>query len=165
MCRGGKRRAMAMAVFFVAACRLQGGYAATNVAPDPQDPPFDLTKVLFSGTFSDHMVLQREPRRSAVFGTASIGATVSIVLTDPNGGRQSLGPVTVANSADPAVNGTWKVLLPSQPAGFGYALEAQCTGCLNSTSANLKDVGFGEVGAARAGVLCSCEALRFVKQA
>lgn len=54
-------------------------------APDPQDPPFDLSKVQFSGTFTDHAVLQRGPRRASVFGTATLGAAVTVTLRGPNG--------------------------------------------------------------------------------
>ena len=47
--------------------------AAVLAAPDPQDPPFDRSRVLFSGSFSDNMVLQRQPRQAAVYGTAKPG--------------------------------------------------------------------------------------------
>lgn len=49
-----------------------------------KDAPFDLTKVLFSATFTDHMVLQREPQHAAVFGTATPGALITVALTGPN---------------------------------------------------------------------------------
>ena len=61
------------------------GPALALAVPDPQDPPFDLSRVLYSGSFSDHGVLQRAPKVS-VFGTASVGATVVVVrLTGPGG--------------------------------------------------------------------------------
>ena len=118
---------------------------AVDAAPDPQDPPFDLSRVLFSGVFSDHGILQRAPKLSAVFGTASIGATVKVTLTGPDGYSHAAAPVPVASSADPALHGTWKVLLAARPAGFGYSIVASCSGCANATAATLTDVGFGDI--------------------
>ena len=118
---------------------------AAALATDPQDPPFDLSKVLFSGSLSDHAVLQRAPRRSAVFGTAAPGATVTVHATGPAGWSYTSPPAAVASSPDAAVHGTWKVLLPARPAGLGYALAAVCSGCANATAATLADVAFGEV--------------------
>ena len=119
------------------------GPALALAVPDPQDPPFDLSRVLYSGSFSDHGVLQRAPKVSSVFGTASVGATVVVRLTGPGGYSHASAPAAVASSADPALHGTWKVLLPPRPAGFGYSLVATCTGCQNTTAATLTDVGFG----------------------
>ena len=118
---------------------------AVDAAPDPQDPPFDLSRVLFSGVFSDHGILQRAPKLSAVFGTASIGATVTVRLTGPGGYSHTATPAPVASSGDPAMHGTWKVLLPARPAGLGYTVIALCSGCANTTAATLTDVGFGDV--------------------
>jgi hypothetical protein len=111
----------------------------------PVDPPFDLTRVLFSSAFSSHAVLQRAPQQAAVFGTATPGASVSVTLAGPQ--PFSAAPVTVTSSADPALHGTWKVLLPARPAGFGYSIAASCSGCSNATSAPaaLADIGFGDV--------------------
>lgn len=126
-------------------------------APDPQDPPFDLTKVLFSGVFSDHVVLQRDsgggdgdgggaaPRKASLYGTASVGGTVTVKGTNADGWEYTSPPVHVTSSADPAVHGTWKVFLPPRPAGLGYTFEASCEGCTNATSVSLSDVGFGDV--------------------
>eukprot|EP01050_Picozoa_sp_SAG11_P021627 SAG11_NODE_3889_length_2165_cov_0.903679_1_plen_139_part_00 len=114
-------------------------------APDPQDPPFDLSRALFSGAFSDHAVLQRAPKSSSVFGTATADATVTVLLTGPNGYSYTSAPAPVASSADAAVHGTWKVVLPPRPAGFGYTVEARCSGCSNATTATIEDVGFGEI--------------------
>jgi hypothetical protein len=118
--------------------------AVVRAAPDPQDPPFDLSRVLFSGAFSDHVILQRAPKVSAVFGTGSIGATIKITLTGPGGYSYAAAPAAVASSGDPALHGTWKVLLPARPAGLGYSIAASCSGCPNATASTLTDVGFGE---------------------
>jgi hypothetical protein len=113
-------------------------------APDPQDPPFDLTKALFSGTFSSHGVLQRAPRQSSVYGTAKPGATVVVQLNGPNSYVYSSPASPVANlPSDRSVHGTWRVILPPQPAGFGYSLTVTCTGCANATAASITDIGFG----------------------
>jgi len=111
----------------------------------PVDPPFDLTRALFSSAFSDHAVLQRAPQQAAVFGTATPGAAVTVSLAGPQ--PFTAAPVAVAISADPALHGTWKVVLPARPAGFGYSISASCAGCSNATSAPaaLADIGFGDV--------------------
>jgi sialate O-acetylesterase len=111
--------------------------------PDPQDPPFELSRVLFSGAFSDHAILQRAPQSSSVFGTATIGATITVTLSGP-GGYHHAATATVVTSDDPALHGTWKVLLPARPAGLGYSIEAACRGCVNGTAATLTDIGFGD---------------------
>jgi len=120
--------------------------APASAAPlGPVDPPFDASRVLFSAAFSDHAVLQRAPRQAAVFGTATPGATVTVTLAGPQ--PYTSPPVTVTRSDDATLSGTWKVLLPPRPAGFGYTVTAACAGCANATSApaTLLDVGFGDV--------------------
>lgn len=119
--------------------------------PGPIDPPFDLTQVLFSAAFSTHMVLQRAPQVAAVFGTATPGAAVTVTLTGPAGYSFTSPPRVVVSSPDMTLHGTWKVLLPARPAGFGYTVVAACAGCANATAApaNITDVGFGDI------VLCS----------
>jgi sialate O-acetylesterase len=109
------------------------------------DPPFDFTRVLFSATFSNDMVLQRAPQRAAVFGTATPGAAVTVRVAGPGGFAWSSAPAPVAQSADASLNGTWKVVLPACGAGFGYSVEAACDGCPNATTAALAGVGFGDV--------------------
>ena len=111
----------------------------------PIDPPFDKTRVLFSAAFTDAMVLQREPQRAAVFGSATPGATITVALSGPAGYAFTSPPTTVTSSADDALDATWKVLLPPRPAGFNYTVTATCTGCSNSTPAVLEGVGFGDV--------------------
>jgi hypothetical protein len=120
--------------------------AGSSSAPLPYaDPPFDLTRVLFSAAFSSDMVLQREPAQAAVFGTAAPGATVQVRLTGPGNFSWSSAPVPVMRSPDASQHGTWRVLLPARGPGFGYALEAACDGCPNAAAATLSGVGYGDV--------------------
>lgn len=121
--------------------------ALSSGQDNPIDPPFDMTRVLFSAAFSDHMVLQRAPQQAALFGTATPGATVTVRVEGPNNYSYTSAPVPVAASADITRNGTWKVIIPPQGAGFGYSILAACDGCLNASSvpATLNDVGFGDV--------------------
>ncbi len=109
------------------------------------DPPFDLTRVVFSAVFSDDMVLQRAPQQSTVFGTATPGATVTVSVSGPAEYSWSSAPAPVARSPDVSVDGTWKVLLPARPAGFGYNVSAVCGGCPNATAVGVAGVGFGDV--------------------
>jgi hypothetical protein len=91
-------------------------------------------------------VLQQEPNVAAVFGTAKPGATVVVTLAGPGGFSYSSPPTDVTTSpSDPAVHGTWKVLLPARPPGFGYTVTATCADCSNTTRPTLSDVGFGLV--------------------
>lgn len=116
-------------------------------AAGPIDPPFDLTRVLFSAAFSDQMVLQRAPQAAAVFGTATPGASVIVTVGGPDGYSFTSAPAPVAISSDPSIHGSWKTVLPPLPAGWGYNLTAACTGCTNATAApaTLSEVGFGDV--------------------
>jgi hypothetical protein len=57
---------------------------AASQSDNPADPPFDMTRVLYSAAFSDHMVLQRAPQQSSVFGTATPGATIVVSMSGPN---------------------------------------------------------------------------------
>ena len=119
---------------------------ARNAPLGPVDPPFDATRVLFSTVFSDHAVLQRAPQQAAVFGTATPGAAVTVTVAGPDKFSFTSPPTPVAQgTGDPAIDGTWKVLLPARPAGFGYSVTASCAGCSTSAPATLLDIGFGDV--------------------
>ena len=119
---------------------------STNAA-GPLDPPFDLTRVLFSAVFSSQMVLQRAPSMSAVFGTATPGASIIVTVDGPNGFSYTSAPSPVVISSDLSIHGTWRTLLKPMNAGFGYNISAACTGCTNSSapSAAISGVGFGDV--------------------
>ena len=123
------------------------------------DPPFDLTRVLFSATFSDDMVLQRAPQAAATYGTATPGAAVTVRLAGPGGFAWASAPAAVDAGADESVRGTWKVVLPARGAGFGYSVTATCAGCPNATAASLAGIGFGDV------FLCSGRAFTHARPA
>jgi hypothetical protein len=115
------------------------------------DPAFDSSKVLFAGNFADGMVLQRGPASAALYGTATPGAHVEVELTNPTSGFSWKAPlIPVRADGDHEHHGTWKVLLPAQPAGGGYTLSASCTDCKNSTAtATAVGVLFGDVWVVR----------------
>ena len=108
------------------------------------DPAFDLSRVQFAGSFLPGMVLQRAPAQSAVFGTAAPGATVTIHTTGP-GGWSHAAQTTVSALPDAELHGTWKLLLPPRPAGYGYSITAECAGCANTTAAHISEISFGDV--------------------
>jgi len=91
---------------------------------------------LLSPVFSSHMVLQRAPRRAAVFGAANAtvpGDLVSVSLS---------GVGSWQATADAA--GSWSVELPAQAAStVGATLVA--TSNATGRSVTLEDVVFGEV--------------------
>ena len=118
---------------------------AVTHAMDPADPPFERDRVLFSGVFSDHAVLQRAPQHATVFGTAAPGATITVALSNAALKYTYTVETAVAVSEDPAIHGTWKALLPPRPAGVGYTVEARCDTCANKTAAMLVDVAMGDV--------------------
>jgi hypothetical protein len=123
---------------------------ACGQVPPYTDPPFDLSRVLFSAAFSDDMVLQRAPQMASVLGTATPGAFVTVRVTGPANYSWTSAPAPVTSApSDASLHGTWKALLPARAAGFGYDIEATCAGCPNATAATLAGVGFGDV------LLCS----------
>ena len=109
------------------------------------DPPFDVTRILFSAVFSDDMVLQRAPQQAAIFGTATPGASVTVSMMGPNKYAWTSAPAPVSTDADATVGGTWKVILPARSAGFGYSVAAACSGCPKTTVVSITGVGFGDV--------------------
>lgn len=129
------------ALIFIIVCCARG----TDAQSPYVDPPFDFTRVLFSAVFSGDMVLQRAPQSATIFGTATPGATVSVSLSGPNNFSWISDPSAVMRSSDPSIDGTWKVILPARTAGFGYDVVATCEACPNTTTAAIKDVGFGDV--------------------
>ena len=105
---------------------------------------------MLAGNFGDGMVLQRGPASSAVYGTATPAAFVTVTLAEAKSSYTwSSTPARVSARADGANNasiGTWKVLLPARPAGHGYTLTATCRACTNaSATAIASEVMFGEV--------------------
>ena len=119
-------------------------------------PPPPVVGVAFSGAFTDYAVLQRATAatsRVAVYGFCGVvgnqltanqvtgvctyqeGASVEVVL-------QGFAPTRSRIEPD----GTWKALLPAQPAGGSYTVSAACTaGCGNSSATILRNITFGDV--------------------
>ena len=139
-----------------------GGVAPALDGKSKYDAPSTLPKfpptpgTLFSGVFSDHVVLQRAPSKSAVYGVvfgAEAGTTVTVQVSEVSGGD---GPGTVYSvpasvdttrlASDPLGYATWKAFLKPAEAGGNFTIAATCGECKfpNVTSA-LNDVTFGDV--------------------
>eukprot|EP01060_Flectonema_neradi_P011042 TRINITY_DN180_c0_g1_i6.p1 TRINITY_DN180_c0_g1~~TRINITY_DN180_c0_g1_i6.p1 ORF type:complete len:623 (+),score=125.99 TRINITY_DN180_c0_g1_i6:44-1870(+) len=99
--------------------------------------------ISFSDHVNDHMVLQRAPEKSGVFGTLSTtgdaSPSVTATVTPASGSPyQVSGRVTGSN---------WIAYLKPTPAGGSYKISVSCTGC-SSTGPNtieVNDVTFGDV--------------------
>jgi sialate O-acetylesterase len=100
-------------------------------------------------TFWDsHMVLQREPVESNIWGWAAPGANVSVILdrrtimsTDVYTDTNEHGRTTVTFSIASNKSGIWSVDFPPQRAGSGYSIHITD----GSKSIVLEDVAFGDV--------------------
>jgi len=121
---------------------------------DPQStqPKFPATPgTHFSGVFSDHVVLQRAPSKSAVYGVvfgAEAGTGVNVQVSSSATGTYNVQARvdTTRLGSDPLGYATWKAFLKPADAGGNYTINASCSGCKysNVTSA-LNDVTFGDV--------------------
>jgi sialate O-acetylesterase len=90
----------------------------------------------FSGVFGDDCVLQRDSI-TAVYGFAAAGASVAVSLD---------GGAAVSATGQP--DGTWKALLPAQPAGSNHTIVATNRGAgggATTTDITLRRVSFGDV--------------------
>ena len=97
----------------------------------------------FSNVFSDGVVLQMQPAKTAVYGPVGTGggsgAKVTVTVASSTGGVL----YTVAATVDVAA-GTWKAYLKPHPAGGSYKITAKCeSGCTGSIE--LMDATFGDV--------------------
>lgn len=99
--------------------------------PPPPPPAPVLHRSLVSNTLGDHMVLQRAPAASVIYGAAAPGALVTSVLDDAP-------PLTAI--ADK--NGTWRQLLPPTPAGGPHTITVASS---DGSAVTMTDVLFGEV--------------------
>lgn len=137
---------------------------AAAAKPPPSPPP--TVGVAFSGAFTDYAVLQRATETTslvAVYGfcgavgnqlssnlvtgvcTYKAGASVEVTL-------EGFPPVTSPIGAD----GSWKAMLPAQPAGGTFSLSAACTtGCASSSATTLQNLTFGDVTFCSGGYLTS----------
>ena len=103
----------------------------------------------FSGVFGDHVVLQREPAKAAVYGVifgAKAGTTVTVDVASPSGAAIYSVPGTVMVTEQQMPGGRyakWKAFLKPAPAGGNFTVSASCAGCTNTTKATIADVTFG----------------------
>eukprot|EP01044_Picomonas_judraskeda_P004478 COSAG03_NODE_394_length_8267_cov_48.943315_5_plen_355_part_00 len=93
----------------------------------------------FSANFGTGQVLQREPAAAAVYGFAGAGATSVAVKLD--GVAADGSAVHLAPKATLLGDGTWKALLPPQPAGGNFSISATDAG----GTAVISDLTFGDV--------------------
>ena len=95
-----------------------------------------------STSFGDHMVLQRAPERSVIYGSVCGGlAGASSVSVSIDGGAETT--VAIAKGAE-----SWQVQLPAQPGGLTPHTVTVKAGS-GSFSTTLSDVLFGDA------ILCS----------
>jgi hypothetical protein len=113
----------------------------------------------FSGVFSDHCVLQREPAKAAVYGVifgASTGTTVEVSVASVAGSAGAGEVVTGSYSVKGSVMLTdkhppggryarWKAYLQPAPAGGNYTITVSCASCKNTSKAKISDLTYGDV--------------------
>ena len=103
----------------------------------------------FSGVFGDHVVLQREPAKAAVYGVifgAEEGTTVTVDVASPSGTAIYSVPGSVMVTEQQMPGGRyakWKAFLKPAPAGGNFTVSVSCAGCANTTKATIADVTFG----------------------
>eukprot|EP00750_Incisomonas_marina_P013073 INCI17218.2.p1 GENE.INCI17218.2~~INCI17218.2.p1 ORF type:complete len:516 (-),score=65.07 INCI17218.2:453-1928(-) len=95
----------------------------------------------FAHVYSDHMVLQRAPLAASIWGWGSPGSTINVNLTDATDGSPIQG---AAASAQVNVDGTWRALLPPQPASEA-PVNVTATDTVSGASIGFGDVLFGDV--------------------
>ena len=118
--------------------------------------PDDAAGTFFSGTFSDHVVLQRGPNRASVNGVV-IGATsetkVTVTVTPAGSAAKEVAAYTVSavvveisKQTKSGAYARWRALLQPMPSGGNYTVTAACTQCTAAAnSSTLHDVTFGDV--------------------
>lgn len=103
----------------------------------------------FSNVFSDNLVLQMQPARSAVYGplgnSASPSAKVAVtVIPEPTSATTASAEAYTVLATVDADAGTWKAILKPHPARGSYTINASCvSGCTGSAS--LVNATFGDV--------------------
>ena len=108
--------------------------------------PNETAGSFFSGVFTDHVVLQREPAKAAVYGVifgAEAGTAVTVTVTTSEGAKLYDAPGTVMHTEVKAPGGAyakWKAFLKPAPAGGNFTVSVSCTSCANTTASKLVDV-------------------------
>lgn len=125
----------------------------------PARYPDDKAGTFFSGVFSDNVVLQRLPARSAVYGVvigASLSTSVTITVSDRSSAikrkasySRAASFVNVDATSSTAAGGlyaTWKAFLSPTSPGGNYSISVSCEECVNSTmKSTLYNVTFGDI--------------------
>jgi sialate O-acetylesterase len=114
-------------------------YSSSPIQDQLHDDNEGSTHLQLPTFWDSHMVLQREPAVSNIWGWAAPGANVSVTLDRGTITRSDI--TTVAFSIASNVTGIWSVDIPPQRAGSGYALHITD----GSQSIVLEDVAFGDV--------------------
>ena len=114
-----------------------------EIANLKRDTPYG---VYFSGSFTNNVVLQREPHIAAIYGGSNSPIT-EIMLT--------MIDETTHEATDYSIitmdNGDWKLLLPrTYPNGGNFTFNVSCSQCFNATSKPhtfdvIYNVTFGDV--------------------
>jgi len=115
-------------------------------AASPNPPAFPTTTkgVFFAGVFTDHVVLQRAPQKSAVYGVV-VGGSAATKVTVGGVGPSPVEALVDASTVALFGYARWKAFLPPMPAGSNFTIKASCTGCTGSTAATIADATFGDV--------------------
>ena len=93
--------------------------------------------------FTDHVVLQADSPKLALFGwAAAAGTRVIAVVTPPPGLSGSRGSAAAVFHATTGAGGLWTATVGSWPAGVGYAITAWSSPADNIT---VHDVAMGNV--------------------
>ena len=116
-------------------------------------PPFPnaTAGTFFSGVFGDHVVLQREPAKAAIYGVifgAEDGTTVTVDVGSASGAKIYSVPATVMLTDTQMPGGRyakWKAYLKPSAAGGNFTVAASCASCKNSSASSISDVTFGDV--------------------
>jgi len=116
--------------------------AVGAAAGHPSKPPPAVSSATFNATFSDHAVLQAmgtTQQKSAVYGMAPAGATLSITVA-------SAADASYSVAATASAKGAWKAFLHPTADGGDFTITAHCSSCAsNATNAVLRHVTFGDV--------------------
>ena len=113
--------------------------------------PSDVKGTFFSGGFSDHTVLQREPAKAAVYGVVigtqpltNVTVHVDAVSLD-DGSSENLYTVDADVHIGTAGYATWKALLRPESAGGNFSITATCGSCdAPDNASTIVDVTFGD---------------------
>eukprot|EP01059_Diplonema_ambulator_P035412 TRINITY_DN8316_c0_g1_i1.p1 TRINITY_DN8316_c0_g1~~TRINITY_DN8316_c0_g1_i1.p1 ORF type:complete len:603 (+),score=66.30 TRINITY_DN8316_c0_g1_i1:57-1865(+) len=95
--------------------------------------------ISFSDHVQDHMVLQQQPAKAAVYGTLDTAGTPSVSV--------EVSGTETYTVAGKVVGSQWVAYLKPSNAGGNYTITVTCTGCGSTgpNTASIQDVTFGDV--------------------